>query len=163
MTQFCEFETGSHRAYNPLWHFELASSSGELETALLAIDLTLFGLDLAFALARKASAFFATVQEVLHVTLFIVFFAIWIGTVLLWVFEKLKVIRPPLKERYDAASPELMCTSSIRRRWYFCSFWRESSSSRRSSRSWLRKFMGRDGQKAYNFELSLISVSRRQI
>jgi len=38
MTQFCEFETGSHRAYNPLWHFELASSSGELETALLAID-----------------------------------------------------------------------------------------------------------------------------
>ena len=78
-----------------------------VQTRAFGLVLTLFGLDLAFAVARKASAFFATLQEVLHVTLFIVFFAIWIGTVLLWVLEKLKVIRPPLKERYDAASPEL--------------------------------------------------------
>jgi hypothetical protein len=90
--------------YNP----KLVSSPYfRVQMRALGLFFSLFGLVfMATTIQKLAAPYLPSLEQTLYVALIVIFFTVWSGGIVVWILEKLNVIRPSLKERYDSLTPE---------------------------------------------------------
>jgi hypothetical protein len=83
--------------YNPKL---LGSGYFRLQMRTLGVVFTLFACAFLVSIVHKGF------EQTLFAVLMVVFWIVWIGFLLIWIAEKVRIIRPSLKERYDAITAE---------------------------------------------------------
>ena len=79
-----------------------------LQMRVIGLAFSLFALLVGTALMGRSGhpEFFKRFVQFGFGGLTVLFCTVWVGSVLLWVLEKFKVIQPTLKERYDRVGPQ---------------------------------------------------------
>ncbi len=91
--------------YNPKL---LSSPYFRVQMRGLGLVFSLFGFVFAASIIQKIAVapYLLSLEQTLYAALMVVFFALWVGAVLTWILEKVRLIKPSLKERYDSVTPE---------------------------------------------------------